>query len=911
MSFVQRRGRARRADSKYFLFASDDEFAKGNKPWSALEAEMKAMYMDDSRTLQLRPSEKPPRTYGVPSTGALLTMDDAMSHLYHFCSISTKNASSYVDLRPEFESKFSPVKECWTATVDLPASVHPSVRHASSAQEWDNEEEAIQDAALEAYIALHRAGLVNDNLLPLIKDYGPEIGVQHIDQPSIVEVAERLSPLSKICPQGTDPRIWTANIVQLQLREDLVVEVIMWLPGASRVSESFELYWNSHITYHVKTFGDRSLELSQRAKAPTQQCTITLLSAAHAQRMEANRHDFAVMFSSAELEDVSRGTLLHGRTWSAASYFSDHCNLQNIGLAHVASQQGRSYFVDDISKDSSEIICHTFPKRKDFLHPIPAENALSSAHTGKEVLNIKDCTFDIVPARYALLSAFVPSIIHKVETRLLAQNLMDTLLKDVGFKDHALIQEAISSPAAGETTDYNRLEYLGDCVLKHYTELQVMSQHTHWPEAYMSLERDRIVRNTNLATAAVELGLDKYILTKPFTGTKWRPPYISDLLKEQLTTRQMSTKTLADVVEALIGAAYLEGGKEKAFGCIQVLLPQESWHASDDCLQTLVAELTPTKVTNFSKLEALIGHNFVHPTLLAEAITHVSFPDNKTGMSYERLEFLGDSVLDMIITPKLFSHPRKLKHWQLHSVHAALVNSHFLGYCCLRYDVNDEVYDIVETAAGDYAAQSSDRRIHLHDFLRAGHQLNQAKHHAAEAFEKISPQIEHALAKGSVYPWVELITLSPPKFFCDLVESILGAIFIDTLGDLAACEAFVAKLGILEYMQRLLDDGIDCVNPKEMLGIVADQAEVKYLNSKTADDDGRTTYQCVVKVDDEAILTVDGCRSKDEAEIRAAFEACEILKSREPVRRDRKRRKLRNAGLDDPTRAGAEETGAE
>ena len=71
----------------------------------------------------------------------------------------------------------------------------------------------------------------------------------------------------------------------------------------------------------------------------------------------------------------------------------------------------------------------------------------------------------------------------------------------------------------------------------------------------LSHQKDHIVSNANLARATLAIGLDKYILAKPFTGHKWRPIYVSDLLSEQAPAkRQLSTKTLADIVESLIGA---------------------------------------------------------------------------------------------------------------------------------------------------------------------------------------------------------------------------------------------------------------------------------------------------------------------------------------------------------------------
>jgi ribonuclease-3 len=55
-------------------------------------------------------------------------------------------------------------------------------------------------------------------------------------------------------------------------------------------------------------------------------------------------------------------------------------------------------------------------------------------------------------------------------------------------------------------------------------------------------------------------------------------------------------------------------------------------------------------------LEARIGHKFADPLLLATAFTHVSAlkPARSRGESYQRLEFLGDHVLGLIVSDMLY-----------------------------------------------------------------------------------------------------------------------------------------------------------------------------------------------------------------------------------------------------------------
>jgi len=57
-----------------------------------------------------------------------------------------------------------------------------------------------------------------------------------------------------------------------------------------------------------------------------------------------------------------------------------------------------------------------------------------------------------------------------------------------------------------------------------------------------------------------------------------------------------------------------------------------------------------------SAMEVRIGHSFADPNLLMTAMTHVSAlkPSRKRGESYQRLEFLGDHVLGLIVSDMLY-----------------------------------------------------------------------------------------------------------------------------------------------------------------------------------------------------------------------------------------------------------------
>ena len=70
--------------------------------------------------------------------------------------------------------------------------------------------------------------------------------------------------------------------------------------------------------------------------------------------------------------------------------------------------------------------------------------------------------------------------------------------------------------------------------------------------------------------------------------------------------------------------------------------------------------ITRERTAAFARLEAAIGYNFKDRTLLRRAMTHSSH-SNETGernhhlLCNERLEFLGDSVLSIVVSQYLFT----------------------------------------------------------------------------------------------------------------------------------------------------------------------------------------------------------------------------------------------------------------
>lgn len=96
--------------------------------------------------------------------------------------------------------------------------------------------------------------------------------------------------------------------------------------------------------------------------------------------------------------------------------------------------------------------------------------------------------------------------------------------------------------------------------------------------------------------------------------------------------------------------------------------------------------------TDLSRLETILSVTFRDQTLLRSAVTHRSFLNENRDVAYdhnERLEFLGDAVLELVVTDYLFKHYTDKAEGELTAIRAALVNTNMLSDIASRLGIND------------------------------------------------------------------------------------------------------------------------------------------------------------------------------------------------------------------------------
>ena len=116
------------------------------------------------------------------------------------------------------------------------------------------------------------------------------------------------------------------------------------------------------------------------------------------------------------------------------------------------------------------------------------------------------------------------------------------------FRDRDLLKTALTPPSAGLHPHNQRLEFLGDAVLQLCASTLIFRAHPDWDEGAMSKLRGMLVCTDALHQWALDLGLE--LERGP------RSP--------KTASERGQRKAKADAVEALLAAAFLDGGQELA-----------------------------------------------------------------------------------------------------------------------------------------------------------------------------------------------------------------------------------------------------------------------------------------------------------------------------------------------------------
>lgn len=261
--------------------------------------------------------------------------------------------------------------------------------------------------------------------------------------------------------------------------------------------------------------------------------------------------------------------------------------------------------------------------------------------------------------------------IHYMNTRKRGINTLINIMSRFGKK----------SEMESNIMHNERLEFLGDAVVEFVSSIHLFNMFPDIEEGGLATFRAAIVQNQHLAVLAKTLKLDDFMLYA----------HGSDLCHESELKHAM-----ANCFEALMGALFLDGGiavADRVFGKtfykdspelldIWVNYPKHPLQEQEPDGDRKWIKTLPL-LQKLTKFEDSIGVKFNHIRLLARAFTDRSVGfTNLTLGSNQRLEFLGDTVLQLIASDYLYKYFPEHHEGHLSLLRSSLVNNRTQSVVC-------------------------------------------------------------------------------------------------------------------------------------------------------------------------------------------------------------------------------------
>lgn len=219
------------------------------------------------------------------------------------------------------------------------------------------------------------------------------------------------------------------------------------------------------------------------------------------------------------------------------------------------------------------------------------------------------------------------------------------------------------------------------------------------------------------------------------------------------------------------------------------------------------------------QLEKNINYTFKDKTLLRKALTHTSYAYEHHVESNEKLEFLGDSILEFLSSKYIYTHYSHLKEGEMTKVRAEVV-------------CEDSLYLVAQ-------------RHHFSDFLYLGK----------------SETLSHGRTK--------------PAILADSVEAVIAAIYFDS--GLEEAEKF-----IITNLRDAIEESSKNVGMKDHKTVLQEKLQengnvhIVYEVTDTKGPDHDKTFMVQVSCDGKVLATGEG-KTKKQAEMQAAQKALETL----------------------------------
>ncbi|KAL5044625.1 hypothetical protein BDW71DRAFT_215654 [Aspergillus fruticulosus] len=871
-SFIQRRGRARQKDSMFINIVGNTESESALRQLQEDEKRLIEIFQAENRreeTLEEGNDKHNDEylSFRVERTSAQITMHESVPYLYNFCARLPSQA--YVVNRPGFIYRYNGI-----------GSLDPSLHQLAK-----------EDAALQAYIALFKAQLVNEHLIPSQPE---DILGQYFAFQS------RYTIPAQYCPWADAARLWNSNsglfshqlTISRPRKSDTRLLIVM--PACIPSEIRFPLFFRRGLTYKA-TIGTGKPAILQDLSLGRRVMRL-ILGSVFRSRLPSDQDDFINLF----VEDLDRTQMEHflsdlsGAT-SLTNALKDGASCSSLGLLRNTETPSLPRVIKSLPPPEHagsitkftmlDMGTYPLPRRCNFLRAYRTEKQPPveikpppNSPVRSEPLNPELFVIDRLPYQYAEAALFIPSINYEVGVYLVAERLRQQYFAGVSFQRMDLLATAIRPSCTEHQTRFRAMAFFGDVILGFIVSNQLFLHHPLWHEGLLSKLKDAILSDSALAYATISSGLATFLVTERFNGKRWKPVFISNLSHEKLDQREIGAATLAGMAKAIIGAAYISNGLDEASKCASLIVPRiKSWRDSSlhdgDYMETRPQGMELS--AEWGKLESLLGHSFGDKSLLVEAMTHPSYIGSSQTTSYGRLSFLGSSILDMIVVDYLHCQYGHMTTDRLQSLKAAVTNNRILAFFCMNFETEVRQKDVITDDIVNIRTTVKRYALNMRDFLQY-HGQELALQLPNSTSSKDSLRIQKALQMDRKYPWIELADFaSSSSPLSDIVQSCFGAIYVDSLGKLHDCERLAHKLGIMFLLQDLIERKVVTDHPKTILCSLRPKRKISYHFLRDYVSPG--VSRCRVLIDDFEVVAVEGSKSRAAMVVYAADTAASYL----------------------------------
>ncbi|KAL1825871.1 hypothetical protein ACET3Z_012649 [Daucus carota] len=918
-SFIQSRGRARMQNSEFLLLVKSGDNATLSRVKTYL-ASGQVMRRESLRHASL-PCQ-PPDTdiyqeafYQVDSTGAIVTLTSCVPLIYFYCS--RLPSDGYFKPLPRFKiyNELQKCTLCFPKGCPLPeVTVHGNLKTLK------------QIACLEACKKLHIMGALTNNLVP---DMVEEENAEDIGHPEYVDEQDIYVPSELV---GQDPnngaKIYYCYLLELDRKfsHDIAVNNLMLAASHElNIDEdsnlAFELEVDrGNLSVHIKYA--RSISLTSEQVHMCRQFQVKTFRILFSNNYKKLNETFDVFhqWKDSTVYDY----LLLPTTGSQHSLLIDWRCIGSVLYKgnKICHDRARCPFPKDeynIVKTRNDLVCRcvlenslvctphngyvyyivgtlygmngssvldlndgesiTYKEYYEKRHAIDLLYGREHFLKGRHVFRVQNhhhkyrmqkeqaveqskayvelppelCSIIMSPISAATLYSFsfASAIMHRIESLLIASSLKK-MLRDYYYPNVTAITkiptikvlEAITTKNCRENFNLESLEALGDSFLKYAACQHVftMNQNTH--EGILSIKKNRIISNANLCKLGCSRKLPGLIRNEPFDPKMWIIPgdQKEAFHEVQLSTgtkvftkgiQKVKSKVVADVVEALIGVFLSYGGEGAALSFM-------NWLGIEVNLLNIPYKRSfpanPEKLLNVSYLESILNYSFKDASLLVEALTHGSFMLPEIPQCYQRLEFLGDSVLDYLITLHLYYKYPGITPGLLTDLRSASVNNDCYSLSAVKVGLQKHI-------------------LHTSEKLQ----------------EKIASSIQtlDPLLMRSTFGWESENSL--PKVLGDVIESLAGAIFVDS-----GYRKDVVFKSIRPLLEPLVSPETLKLQPVRELHQLCQKE--RYLLKKPFVSCNDGVAAVTVEVEANGVIHTESCTASNKAEAKKlAFKA--VLKS--------------------------------